>query len=61
MKKISNLAPGLAALLIAGSPAAQPAYPEKPIRYVGFAPGGPPDISHACSARNSTSRWDSRS
>ena len=36
---------GLFALLIAGSAAAQPTYPEKSIRMVvGFPPGGAPDI-----------------
>ena len=44
MKQISGLMFGLLALLIAGSPAAQTTYPEKPIRIVvGFPPGSQPD------------------
>jgi tripartite-type tricarboxylate transporter receptor subunit TctC len=44
MTQISRLMFGLLALLIAGSPAAQTAYPEKPIRIiVGFPPGGQSD------------------
>ena len=44
MQKISALTFGLLALLLAGSPAAQTTYPEKPIRMVvGFTPGGLPD------------------
>ncbi len=44
MKQISGLMFGLLALLIAGSPAAQTAYPEKPIHLVvGFPPGSQPD------------------
>ncbi len=40
MTQISGLVLGLFALLIAGSPAAQTTYPEKPIRMVvGFPPG----------------------
>lgn len=46
MKRITALACGLVALLTAGSPAAQPIYPEKPIRIlVGFPPGSAPDIA----------------
>jgi tripartite-type tricarboxylate transporter receptor subunit TctC len=44
MTRISGLMFGLLALLIAGSPAAQTTYPEKPIRMiVGFPAGGAPD------------------
>jgi tripartite-type tricarboxylate transporter receptor subunit TctC len=44
MKRISGLMSGLLALLIAGSPAAQTTYPEKPIHLVvGFPPGSAPD------------------
>ena len=44
MKQLSGLVLGLLALLIAGSPAAQTTYPEKPIRMiVGFPPGSAPD------------------
>ncbi len=44
MTQISGLILGLIALLIAGSPAAQSNYPEKPIRLiVGFPPGTLPD------------------
>ncbi len=44
MTQISGLILGLIALLIAGSPAAQSNYPEKPIRLiVGFPPGSLPD------------------
>ena len=44
MKQISSLMLGLSALLLAGSPAAQTTYPEKPIRMVvGFPPGGQQD------------------
>jgi tripartite-type tricarboxylate transporter receptor subunit TctC len=44
MKRISDLMSGLLALLIAGSPAAQTTYPEKPVRVVvGFPPGSAPD------------------
>ncbi len=44
MTQISGLMFGLLALLIAGNPAAQTTYPEKPIRLVvGFPPGGQPD------------------
>lgn len=42
--KRSGVVFGLLALLIAGSPAAQTNYPERPIRFVvGFPPGSPPD------------------
>ncbi len=45
MTQISGLMLGLFALLIAGSPAAQTTYPEKPIRLiVGFPPGSSVDI-----------------
>jgi tripartite-type tricarboxylate transporter receptor subunit TctC len=45
MTRISRLAFGLLALLIAGSPAAQTSYPEKPIRLVvGFPTGSPADV-----------------
>jgi tripartite-type tricarboxylate transporter receptor subunit TctC len=45
MKRISGLVIGLLALLIAENPAAQTAYPEKPIHLVvGFPPGSAPDI-----------------
>jgi len=45
MKQISDLMFGLLALLIAGSPAAQTKYPEKPIHLVlGFPPGSQPDM-----------------
>ncbi len=45
MKQISVLMLGLSGLLLAGSPAAQTAYPEKSIRLiVPFAPGGPADL-----------------
>ena len=44
MTQISGLMLGLFALLIAGSPAAQTTYPEKPIRMVvGFPPGSQAD------------------
>ena len=44
MTRISGLVFGLLALLIAGSPAAQTTYPDKPIRMlVGFPSGGAPD------------------
>jgi tripartite-type tricarboxylate transporter receptor subunit TctC len=44
MKRISGLVFGLLAPLIAGSPAAQTTYPEKPVRIVvGFPPGSAPD------------------
>jgi tripartite-type tricarboxylate transporter receptor subunit TctC len=44
MMKRSGVVFGLLALLIAGSPAAQTNYPERPIRFVvGFPPGSPPD------------------
>jgi tripartite-type tricarboxylate transporter receptor subunit TctC len=44
MTRMSGLMFGLLALLIVGSPAAQTAYPEKPIRMVlGFPAGGAPD------------------
>ena len=46
MRRISRLMFGLAALLIAGSPAAQSNYPDKPLRIVvGFPPGSAPDIA----------------
>lgn len=45
MTQISGLMLGLLALLIAGSPAAQTNYPEKPIRLVvGFPTGSPADV-----------------
>lgn len=45
MKQLLSLMFALSALLIAGSPAAQAAYPEKPIHLlVGFPPGSAPDI-----------------
>jgi tripartite-type tricarboxylate transporter receptor subunit TctC len=44
MKQLSSLMFGLSALLIAGSPAAQSNYPEKPIHIVvGFPSGSAPD------------------
>lgn len=44
MKRISDLMLGLLALIIAGSPAAQTTYPEKPVHLVvGFPPGSAPD------------------
>ncbi len=46
MRQISRLIFGLAALLIAGSAAAQSNYPDKPLRIVvGFPPGSAPDIA----------------
>ena len=46
MRRISRLMFGLVALLIAGSPAAQSNYPDKPLRIVvGFPPGSAPDIA----------------
>lgn len=46
MERISGLMFGLLAMLIAGSPAAQSSYPEKPIRVlVGFPPGSAPDTA----------------
>lgn len=42
--RISSFMFGLSALLIAGSPAAQTGYPERPLHLVvGFPPGSPPD------------------
>ena len=49
---------GLAALLIAGSPYAQPAYPEKPIRIVSpYLAGTPSDVAARLLGQKFTETW----
>ena len=58
MKQLSSLVLGLLALLIAGSPAAQTTYPEKPIRIiVGFPPGSTPDAIARLLGQKFTEAW----
>ena len=58
MQKISGFMFGLLALLIAGSPAAQTSYPEKPIHLVvGFPPGSPPDTFARLLGQRLTEAW----
>ena len=58
MKRISSLMLGLLALLIAGSPAAQMAYPAKPIRVVvPYPAGGTSDILTRMVGAKFTESW----
>ena len=58
MTQISGLMLGVFTLLIAGSPAAQTTYPEKPIRLVaGFPPGGPADTVARLLGQKFTEAW----
>jgi len=56
--RASNLFLCLAAVLVAGNPAAQTHYPEKPVHLVvGFPPGGPPDIVARLLGREIGKAW----
>ena len=58
MKALWSIAVGISAVLAAVSAVAQANYPEKPIRiFVGFPPGGPPDIAARLLAEKFSATW----